>query len=141
MRFAFYLVGWLGLPLLFKPVYGDRQHIAAEAQTSLWKSYVEMAFRNPTNGMAGWFEQPVPEFRPNPDFLVRFGHKASASRWTKEGIYWEYWYLRSIDFHMPSWVPLFGGKHYKWFEFRIGWKFVDGNLEFFPTFQLGPRSS
>ena len=130
VRLIFYVIGWLGFPLLFKPIYGDRSHIAAAAQESLWKSYVEMAWRNPTNGMSGWFSQPVVEDRPNPDQMVREAGFRHDSRWMSHGVYWEYWYLRKIDI----------GK-YGWFEFRIGWKFVDGNDEFFPTIQFGPRSS
>lgn len=98
--------------------------------TSRWRIYVWHAWRNPTPGLRARWKQPVPEVMPNPDHLVRVdGHK-SADRWMDHGLYWEYWYLSSIDW----------GK-YKWFEFRIGWKFVDGNDEFFPTLQLGPRSS
>jgi hypothetical protein len=129
LRLAFYFIGWLGLPLFFQPIYGKRY------QVGLWKTYVEMAWRNPTNGMKGWFAQPVPEDKPNPDDRVRgIGGRKSDSRWMKHGLYFEYWYLRQIDWKIFK-------KHYRWFEFRFGWKFVDGNDEFFPTIQLGPRSS
>ncbi len=158
VRVLFYMIGWVFVPLtllgdgakrtppLWRPVYGNVEDIAEHAKKNRWTKYVEMAWRNPTNGMAGWFDQPVPETQPNPDVLVRVGKmhngamvkQKSASRYMQDGIYWEYWYLRQIDFKT---ISLFGAKHYRWFEFRIGWKFVDGNDEFFPTFQLGPRSS
>lgn len=117
------------------------QFLTAGADPSWWEYYVEMAWRNPTNGLKYWWIQPIPEVKPNPDFIVRTEFEKSAHRWMQHGIYWEYWYMRRIDWHVPKWVPKFGGKHYIVFEFRIGWKFVDGNEEFFPTFQLGPRSS
>ncbi len=130
LRLVIAVIGLFGLPLFFKPFYGERY------KATLWETYWEMAIRNPTNGMAGWFAQPAKETRPNPDSLVRgnLAMQTSASRWTSHGIYWEYWHLRQIDW------TLFG-KHYKWFEIRFGWKYVDGNDEFFPTFQFGPRSS
>ena len=134
LRLVLFVLGWFGLPLLFRPVYGDRKHIAAAAQVSIWKSYVEMAWRNPTNGMSGWFKQPIPENKPNPDEIVRNVGSLAADRWMQSGLYWEYWYLRRIDWKI-------GSKQYRWFEIRFGWKFVDGNTEFFPTLQFGPRSS
>lgn len=83
-----------------------------------------MAIRNPTLGLAGVFRQPVPEVKPNPDNIVRDPNgPVSASRFMHHGWYAEFWYLRRI-------------KSDEFFEFRIGWKFVDGNDEFFPTFQL-----
>ena len=129
-RISLWVLGWFYLPLYFKPFYGE------------WKGYVEMAWRNPTNGMKEWWTQPIKELRPNPDQTVRgwvdddgfYNEYKYDDRWMLHGIYWEYWYMRQID-----WT--FRGKHYKWFEFRIGWKFVDGNKEFFPTLQFGPRSS
>ena len=150
VRVLFLVIGWVFVPLtllgdganrtspLWRPVYGNVEDIAEKAKKSFWTKYVEMAWRNPTNGMKGWFDQPIAEAQPNPDVVVRVGtmHNGalvkpkSASRYMQKGIYWEYWYLRQFNV----------GK-YKWFEFRIGWKFVDGNDEFFPTFQLGPRSS
>ena len=101
-----------------------------------WAKFWWFAIRNPTPGWIGLWKQPMPEGRPNPDQIVRTPsyRKRSASRWmlyeARYFMYWEYWYLRRI-----SW-----GK-YKFFEIRIGWKFVDGNEEFFPTIQFGPRSS
>ena len=94
LRLVLYVAGWFALPLLFKPFYGERR------QDTLWQTYVDMAWRNPTNGMAGWFEQPVPEPAKNPDHMVRRLQYKQASRWLVEDIYWEYWYLRQIDFHL-----------------------------------------
>ena len=70
------------------------------------------------------FKQPAPETKPNPDDKVRSPHPivVSAHRYTRHGLFVEYWYLRRVG--------------EKFFEFRIGWKFVDGNDEFFPTFQF-----
>lgn len=111
-------------------LWADAAMTPAPYNSSRWGIYVWNAWRNPTPGLIAVWKQPVPEVMPNPDHLVRVTGYKSADRWMFHGLYWEYWYLRSI-----SW-----GK-YKWFEFRIGWKFVDGNDEFFPTLQLGPRSS
>ena len=117
-----YLLRWFGdVKVLPPPWHG----------TSKWKQYTWYAWRNPTNGLKAKLRQPIPENKPNPDNIVRGPFpKKSASRFMVHGIFWEYWYLRTIDI----------GK-YKFFEFRIGWKFVDGNDEFFPTIQLGPRST
>ena len=112
----------------------DVEHTPAAYSKNSWSKYKWWAWRNPTNGMKKWFKQPVLEVKPNPDETVRSGLANSDSRWMTEHLYWEYWYLSKIDWTIR-------GRHYKWFEFRIGWKFVDGNDEFFPTFQLGPRSS
>ena len=139
---------WLiGLVAVFFSVLGDgvrhtpkiwrmwaNANFEDDLKWSRWEAYKEWAFRNPTPGWIGRWDQPVPEVRPNPDHLVRIDGLPKAKRWMENGIYWEYWTLRKID-----WT--FRGKHYQWFEFRIGWKFVDGNDEFFPTLQWGPRSS
>jgi hypothetical protein len=117
--------------------FGDAIDVPASHSKSRWTKYVWMAWRNPVEGLDGTLTQPIPEKHPNPDYLVR-GYwsngakivQQSASRWMEHGIFWEYWYLRRISI----------GK-YQWFEFRVGWKFVDGNDDFVPTFQLGPRSS
>ena len=93
--------------------------------TRTYKWYF-FAIRNPLEGMDGLIKQPVPEVRPNPDVNVRFENWPSDSRFMQHGIFWEYWYLRKL-------------KSGKFFEFRIGWKFVDGNKDFVPTFQLGPK--
>lgn len=113
-------------------MWANVQHTPAEYATSRWKKYVWWAWRNPTPGWIGKWEQPILETRPNPDKIVRDDDWTGdgASRWMQSGLYWEYWYLRRINV----------GK-YRFFEFRIGWKFVDGNDEFFPTLQFGPRSS
>lgn len=95
-----------------------------------------MAIRNPVEGLDHRIKQPIREARPNPDELVRNGEMhngalvkhESATRFMQEGVFWEYWYLKRR------------GKD-KYFEFRIGWKFVDGNQDFVPTIQLGIRSS
>jgi hypothetical protein len=114
-------------------LWADAAATPAAYSTSRWKMYVWWAWRNPTPGWIGKWKQPMLEGRPNPDELVRTTN-ISASRWmlyeARYFVYWEYWYMRRFNH----------GK-YNWFEFRIGWKFVDGNEEFFPTFQLGPRSS
>ena len=143
IRLVLMVLGWFLVPLSLLGdgaertprmwrIWANNPNLPAAYSTSRWKRYVWWAWRNPTPGWIGLWEQPIPEVRPNPDQIVRTPsyRKESASRFMQHGLYWEYWYLRSI-----SW-----GK-YKWFEFRIGWKFVDGNDEFFPTIQLGPRSS
>jgi len=146
IRLALVIVGWFFVPLmllsdgfhrtsgLWTPIWGDAAEVPASYSKSRWTKYVWMAWRNPTNGMKHWWEQPIPEVQPNPDRLIR-GYpgaiaEKSASRFMASDLFWEYWWMRRI-----SW-----GK-YRYFEFRIGWKFVDGNEEFFPTIQLGPRSS
>lgn len=90
--------------------------------TSTWKKIWWWAVRNPTTGLTSLLKQPIPEVQPNPDRTVR-GNTGGQSdyRWMQSGIFWEFWYLRRVGD--------------KYFEFRIGWKFVDGNEEFFPTIQ------
>ena len=101
---------------------------------SRWVRYKWMAWRNPTQGLQKFFQQPIPEKKPNPDEIVRNNFAKEAKRWMEHGIYWEYWKLWRLE------KPLFG----KWpyWEFRIGWKFVDerdGRDTFSPTIQNGPR--
>ena len=135
-RLMLVIIGWFIVPLtlladgakrtprLYR-MWADAEHTPAAYATSRWKKYVWWAWRNPTPGLKGKFKQPIPEVHPNPDKTVRSGQKRSDSRWLQSGIYWEYWYLRKAGS--------------KFFEFRIGWKFVDGNDEFFPTLQIGPK--
>lgn len=101
---------------------------------SRWVRYKWMAWRNPTEGFAKIFPQPIPEKKPNPDEIVRNGFAPSATRWMEHGIYWEYWKLWRLK------KPLFG----KWpyWEIRIGWIFADerdGIDKFVPSIQNGPR--
>lgn len=146
LRIPLIVIGWFFIPLtliadgqyntapLWRHVYGNVADIMyTYHKGSFWKKYVWMAWRNPTNGLKGMFTQPVPEVHPNPDHKIRNGY-LRASRTMESGPYWEYWWMRTIDWKIRD-------THYKYFEFRIGWKFVDGNNEFFPTIQLGPRSS
>ena len=136
LRFVFMVIGVFFVPLtlvadgqyrtppLWRPVFGN----VADApwhyhRGSVWKKYVWMAWRNPVEGLDSLLTQPIPEVMPNPDVIVRLGTSSSASRWMTSGIFWEYWYLAAV------------GERY--FEFRIGWKFVDGNYDFVPTIQLG----
>jgi hypothetical protein len=127
----------LGIPAILLSLVGDgsrntpsiwtfwieASETPAKYATSRWGKFYWWAIRNPTRGLKKVFKQPIPEIQPNPDRIVRSPTgPVSASRWMQSGIYWEYWYLRRV------------GKEY--FEFRIGWKFVDGNDEFFPTIQI-----
>ena len=89
---------------------------------NLWERYVENSWRNPTPYLRGVFKQPVPEVKPNPDDKVRVLRAKEASRTMRHGLYWEYWYLKRRDDEFC--------------EFRIGWKFVDGDDTFWPTLQL-----
>lgn len=150
LRAVLIVLGWVFVPFSLAGdgakrtpamwrMWADAEATPAAYATSRWKKYVWWAWRNPTPGLRNKWQQPIPEKHPNPDFWVR-PHRAagndaivvrkSASRYMEHGWFWEYWYMRRIKI----------GK-YRFFEFRIGWKFVDGNDEFFPTFQLGPRSS
>lgn len=143
LRAVLIVLGWLFVPISLLGggerqtpkmwrMWADAESTPAAYATSRWLKYVWWAWRNPTPGLIERWQQPIPEVKPNPDNNVRdigwFG--GADTRWMQHGIYWEYWYLR----------PIRVGK-YLFFEFRVGWKFVDGNNEFFPTFQLGPRSS
>jgi len=134
IRVALIIIGWLVIPLslvadgakrtptIWK-FWADAVATPAYYSTSRWGKYWWWGFRNPTPGLKNVFKQPIPEVHPNPDRIVRDRRGPdSAHRWMSHGIYWEYWYLREV------------GDRY--FEFRIGWKFVDGNDEFFPTLQL-----
>lgn len=105
---------------------------------NLWELYWEMAWRNPTRGLRGKFKQPVPEVVPNPDHLVRGGKQSRAVRKMEAGFYWEYWSLSKIDEN--HWAAKLSKKLIgRYWEFRVGWKFVDGNDSFYPTFQIGPK--
>ena len=140
VRLVLYLIGWVAVafsvlgkgyrhtPKMWR-MWAAAEHDEYDGWTR-WQVYKYWAFRNPTPGLIGKWTQPVPEPHPNPDHTVRVQNWPKDSRWLEHGLYWEYWYLWQISV----------GK-YKWFEFRIGWKFVDGNDEFFPTLQFGPRSS
>ena len=100
-----------------------------ETRSNTWSrayKWYYFAIRNPLEGLDGLLTQPIYERKPNPDQLVRVEGWPSDSRFMQSGIFWEYWYLRKL-------------KSGKYFEFRIGWKFVDGNSDFVPTFQLGPK--
>jgi hypothetical protein len=91
-----------------------------------WVEYWWYAIRNPLEGLDSMLEQPSLERQPNPDRVVRSGADKSHSRWTQDGVFWEYWYLRRLSDD-------------RFFEFRIGWKYVDGNEDFVPTLQFGPK--
>jgi len=115
-------------PPMWRPIIGNVEDIPAKAKKNRWTKWVEMSWRNPLTGFDSWLKQPIPEVHPNPDKLVR-GPKPSmfkATRFMQHGIFWEYWSLSAM-------------KNGKFWEFRIGWKFVDGNEDFVPTFQLGPK--
>ena len=113
-------------PPMWRPIWGNVENVPQwwinEKGDSLFWKWWWMAIRNPTNGLAGWIKQPIKEPRPNPDTIVREGYAKSSSRWLQSGIFSEYWYLRKIGD--------------KYFEIRVGWKFVDGNDEFFPTLSV-----
>ena len=97
---------------------------------NLWERYWENSIRNPTPYLRGVFKQPIPEEHPNPDKKVRGDDPSHhwAARMMVSGPYIEYWTLSSRD-----------NKKRPYWEFRIGWKFVDGEETFWPTIQLGPR--
>ena len=97
-----------------------------------WAKFWWMAIRNPIEGLDSTLEQPSPERKPNPDELVR-GNKSytkKATRFTDDGLFWEYWSLSRIE------SGPFKGRYW---ENRIGWKYVDGNEDFVPTIQIGPK--
>ena len=94
-----------------------------------WELYKENSWRNPTPYLRGIFKQPIPEVHPNPDNLVRAnGVHWASTRIMVSGPYIEYWKLSRRD-----------NKKRPYWEFRIGWKFVDGDDTFWPTLQFGPR--
>lgn len=145
VRLVLWVIGWFLVPIsligdgakqtpqMFR-MWADAANTPDVLKQTRWEMYKWWAWRNPTPGWIGKWQQPIPEVMPNPDETVRNLHKKSDSRCMQHEYYWEYWYLRRIDWSIR-------GKHYKYFEIRIGWKFVDGNKEFFPTLQFGPRSS
>lgn len=118
LRFALIIVGWV-LP----PIWYETERTKG---MNIWDLYVENSWRNPTPYLRGVFKQPIPEVKPNPDDLVRNDVWVSnADRTMVSGPYIEYWSL-------SNWRD-------RYWEFRIGWKFVDGEETFWPTLQLGPR--
>ena len=136
LRFVFAALGWFVVPFTligsgdkmthhWFTWFGNSALVPLSHSKNRWTKYVWMAWRNPLEGLDGTLVQPIPEFTPNPDMMVRTSVQRSDHRWMAHRIFWEYWYLRRM------------GK--KFFEFRVGWKFVDGNEDFVPTFQLGPK--
>ena len=138
VRLVFVLIGLVFIPITFlgdgskrtpplwRHIWGNVEDVPQwwidrKSDSLFWKWWW-MAVRNPTQGLAGLIKQPIPEPRPNPDEVVRKGFAKSSSRWLRSGIFSEYWYLRKV------------GKQY--FEFRIGWNFVDGNDGFLPSLQF-----
>lgn len=95
-----------------------------------WSKFWWMAIRNPVEGLDSILTQPIPERMPNPDETVRNGYTMKAVRKMQSGIFWEYWSLSRIE--SGRWKG-------RYWEFRIGWKFVDGNKDFVPTIQFGPK--
>lgn len=125
LRLGLIVIGWF-LP----PLWYDTERTEG---LNIWELYVENSWRNPTPYLRGVFKQPIPEVKPNPDELVRMIGWNSSKRNMVSGPYIEYWKLSKRDMSNSN-----GGRHAYW-EFRIGWKFVDGDDTFWPTFQLGPR--
>jgi len=137
LRFTLMTIGWVFIPLTLisdgakrtPPLwrwFGNSADVPESHNKNRWTKYVWMAWRNPLEGLDSTLKQPIPEKMPNPDETVRMLKKPADSRFMEHGIFWEYWYLRAL-------------KSGKYFEFRVGWKFVDGNSDFVPTFQLGPK--
>lgn len=123
IRAALIVTGWV-LPV----------HIMYETPRtkglSLWDRYLENSWRNPTPYLRSKFTQPIPEVKPNPDDLVRSRKQAKAKRLMESGPFIEYWSLSRIT--RGPWTG-------RYWEFRIGWKFVDGDDTFWPTLQVGPK--
>lgn len=100
---------------------------------NLWERYLENSWRNPTPYLRDKFTQPIPEKKPNPDQLVRSNRPAApkkAVRVMEHGLFIEYWSLSRIE--SGRWKG-------RYWEFRIGWKFVDAEPIFWPTLQVGPK--
>ncbi len=135
------VIGWFVVPFTNKdhPIWGNNEHPNPpnwyrEGQPEWWRDYVWRGWRNMVNNVRYLIKEPSAEVvkGDNPDDVVRSGKAKKASRWVRSGLYSEYWWMRTID-----WT--FRGRHYTFFEFRIGWKF-SGVEGFAPTFQIGPRS-
>ena len=110
----------IGVVLPVHIMYETRQTLGM----NLLERYIENSWRNPTPYLRGIFRQPVPEIKPNPDDKVRakgWPVGVEARRLMVDGPYIEYWKMYRTE------------KHYV--EFRIGWKFVDGDETFWPTIQ------
>lgn len=118
-RMALIVVGWV-LPV---HIMYDTERTAG---LNLWERYIENSWRNPTPYLRNRFKQPIPEVTPNPDHIVRQTHKRKFTRTMAHGPYIEYWSLSKLNYK-------------RYWEFRIGWKFVDGDDTFWPTLQLGPK--
>jgi hypothetical protein len=123
LRAVLIVIGWVLPPLWYETTRTQGMNI--------FQLYWENSIRNPTPYLRGVFKQPIPEVKPNPDALVRApnGMKAEATRTMVSGPYIEYWKLSRRD------ASVFYQEHPYW-EFRIGWKFVDGEETFYPTFQF-----
>jgi hypothetical protein len=120
LRAVLIVIGWV-LP----PLWYDTERTKG---LNIWERYVENSWRNPTPYLRGVFKQPIPEIKPNPDDLVRNDpYVWKKTRRMVDGPYIEYWSLSKIR------------KSKRYWEFRIGWKFVDGEETFWPTLQLGPK--
>lgn len=125
VRTVLIVAGWV------LPVHINYKTPRTQAQKmNLWERYLENSWRNPTPYLRSMFKQPILEVRPNPDKLVRSGSQAKATRLMESGPFIEYWSLGII--RSGPWAG-------RYWEFRIGWKFVDSEETFWPTIQLGPK--
>lgn len=133
-RWAFYAACFLLRAVLIIAGWVFPVHIKYKTPRTeglnLWELYLENSWRNPTPYLRDKFKQPVSEVRPNPDELVRTGKVPKATRLMESGRFIEYWSLSKIN--SGPWEG-------RYWEFRIGWKFVDSEVTFWPTFQLGPK--
>ena len=135
IKFLLFLVGLVVVPFTDadNPVYGNNENPWPPAwyrkgQPLWWRDYLWRAWRNPVNNVRYFFTEPSADIVRgvlSPDEVVRKGLSVSAWRWTRASLYSEYWYLREFN--------------YKYYEFRIGWKF-SGVPGFAPTLQLGVRN-
>lgn len=119
LRIVLILVGFVAVPLAGPrhPIWGNNEDPKApswfmEGDADWWRNYVWRAWRNPTNNVRFWLEEPeiwTTFGEDNPEYLVRNGHMKRASRLSISGIFFEYWIMwrRSGN---------------KFAEFRIGWK-------------------
>lgn len=119
-RVVFILLGLVAVPFTGPEhrIWGNYEDPTARSwyrpnAPEWFRNYMWRAVRNPANNLRYRFKQPAfydsVAGAPDVDKRVYYGGHRSAWRWTRAGLYSEFWYLRQVGDQK--------------FEVRIGWKF------------------
>ena len=124
IRLVLVIVGLVAVPFTHpedNPIYGNREDPVPPqwfmtGKRATLRDYVWRAIRNPTNNLRYLLDEPPPEKwitrgSPNPELDVRNGDRLKAYRYSRSGVFFEYWYVWFTDNDKRPYA-----------EFRIGWK-------------------